>query len=86
MDAWPGGDRFVGLDVRIPTGTLPPHKVRPNVPVLLGNWRVVGGKGKDEQEALANIKEAIAAWLWAEDQKAISKDPNRKLPEILVSV
>ena len=26
-------------------------------------------QGKDEQEALANIKEAIHAWLWAEDQK-----------------
>jgi len=43
-------------------------------------------QGKDEQEALANIKEAIAAWLWAEDQKAISRDPHRKQPEILVSV
>jgi predicted RNase H-like HicB family nuclease len=28
-------------------------------------------QGKDEQEALENIKEAIQAWLWAEDQKAI---------------
>ena len=27
-------------------------------------------QGKDEQEALTNIKEAITAWLWAEDQKA----------------
>jgi len=27
-------------------------------------------QGRDEQEALANIKEAIVAWLWAEDQKA----------------
>jgi predicted RNase H-like HicB family nuclease len=27
-------------------------------------------QGKDEAEALANIKEAIFAWLWAEDQKA----------------
>ncbi len=43
-------------------------------------------QGKDEQEALANIKEAIAAWLWAEDRKAMSSDPNRKQPEILVSV
>jgi predicted RNase H-like HicB family nuclease len=43
-------------------------------------------QGKDEQEALANIKEAIAAWLWAEDQKAVSRNPNRKQPEILVSV
>jgi predicted RNase H-like HicB family nuclease len=43
-------------------------------------------QAKDEQEALANIKEAIAAWLWAEDQKANSSDPNRKRPEILVSL
>ena len=27
-------------------------------------------QGKDEQEALANIREAIVAWVWAEDQKA----------------
>lgn len=27
-------------------------------------------QGKDEAEALENIKEAITAWLWAEDQKA----------------
>ena len=32
-------------------------------------------QGKDEQEALANIKEAIAAWLWAEDQKAMRAMP-----------
>ena len=43
-------------------------------------------QGKDEQEALANIKEAIAAWLWAEDQKATSKLPRTSQPEILVSV
>jgi predicted RNase H-like HicB family nuclease len=43
-------------------------------------------RGRDEQEALANIKEAIAAWLWAEDQKAVASDPNRKRPEILVTV
>ena len=30
-------------------------------------------QGKDEQEALANIKEAIVAWLWAEDQKAAAQ-------------
>lgn len=29
-------------------------------------------QGKDETEAVENIKEAITAWLWAEDQKAIS--------------
>jgi predicted RNase H-like HicB family nuclease len=27
-------------------------------------------QGKDEKDALENIKEAIIAWLWAEDQKA----------------
>jgi predicted RNase H-like HicB family nuclease len=27
-------------------------------------------QGRDEKEALENIKEAIVAWLWAEDQKA----------------
>ena len=27
-------------------------------------------QGKDEKEALANIREAITGWLWAEDQKA----------------
>lgn len=43
-------------------------------------------QGADEAEALANIKEAIAAWLWAEDQKALSKNPRAKNPEILVSV
>lgn len=32
-------------------------------------------QGKDEQEALTNIKEAITAWLWAEDQKAVREIP-----------
>jgi len=27
-------------------------------------------QGRDELEALENVKEAITAWLWAEDQKA----------------
>ncbi len=27
-------------------------------------------QGKDEKETLDNIKEAVIAWLWAEDQKA----------------
>jgi predicted RNase H-like HicB family nuclease len=43
-------------------------------------------QGKDEQEALANIKEAIGAWLWAEDQKAVAGNTDRNRPEILVSV
>jgi predicted RNase H-like HicB family nuclease len=32
-------------------------------------------QGRDENEALENIKEAIVGWLWAEDQKAASKLP-----------
>ncbi|WP_449245862.1 type II toxin-antitoxin system HicB family antitoxin [Desulfobacca acetoxidans] len=28
-------------------------------------------EGRDEKEALDNIREAITVWLWAEDQKAI---------------
>lgn len=43
-------------------------------------------QGKDEQEALANIREAIAAWLWAEDKKAVAQSPHRTEPEILVTV
>jgi predicted RNase H-like HicB family nuclease len=27
-------------------------------------------QGNDEAEALANIREAMAGWLWAEEQKA----------------
>ncbi len=34
-------------------------------------------QGKDEKEALENIKEAIIAWLWAEDQKATSCLPQK---------
>ncbi|MDQ2925163.1 MAG: type II toxin-antitoxin system HicB family antitoxin [Acidobacteriota bacterium] len=32
-------------------------------------------QGKDEKEALENVKEAITAWMWAEDQKAIRAMP-----------
>jgi predicted RNase H-like HicB family nuclease len=32
-------------------------------------------QGKDEKEALVNIKEAIAGWLWAGDQKAFDALP-----------
>jgi predicted RNase H-like HicB family nuclease len=31
-------------------------------------------QGKDEQQALENIGEAITAWTWAEDQKAMSQE------------
>ena len=44
-------------------------------------------QGKTEQEALENIKEAITAWLWAEDQKAISSLPPPRASEtVLVTV
>lgn len=53
----------------------------------VGNYRVVYmideqteqvfpgcvSQGKDETEAIENVKEAITAWLWAEDQKAVSE-------------
>ena len=32
-------------------------------------------QGKDEEEAIANIREAVTAWMWAEDQKAIEHLP-----------
>ena len=32
-------------------------------------------QGRDEKEALSNIQEAISAWLWAEDQKAMANLP-----------
>ena len=40
-------------------------------------------QGKDEKEALENIKEAITAWLWAEDQKAVA---NIHTQPVLVAV
>jgi predicted RNase H-like HicB family nuclease len=36
---------------------------RPELPACVS-------QGRDEAEALANIREAMAGWLWAEDQKA----------------
>lgn len=41
-------------------------------------------QGKDEKEALENIKEAITAWLWAEDQKAAVGIPADK--QVVVAV
>jgi predicted RNase H-like HicB family nuclease len=32
-------------------------------------------QGRDEQEAIANIKEAITGWFWAEDQKTLGVIP-----------
>jgi predicted RNase H-like HicB family nuclease len=42
-------------------------------------------QGKDEQEALVNIREAITAWMWAEDQKALSLIPDEQT-QIVVAV
>ena len=33
-------------------------------------------QGRTEAEALANIREAIAAWLWAEEQKRGESTPS----------
>lgn len=32
-------------------------------------------QGRDEEEAMTNIKEAITAWMWTEDQKAMKALP-----------
>lgn len=40
-------------------------------------------QGRTEQEALTNIKEAITAWLWAEDQKAAQLLPSDQLPVVV---
>jgi predicted RNase H-like HicB family nuclease len=40
-------------------------------------------QGKDDREALANIKEAITAWLWAEDQKAAEALPEDQIPLVV---
>jgi predicted RNase H-like HicB family nuclease len=44
-------------------------------------------QGTDEKEALDNIREAITAWLWAEDQKAVAALPKREgAPPLVVAV
>ena len=44
-------------------------------------------QGKDQKEAFDNIKEAITAWLWAEDQKAVAAlPPNTENQQMLVAV
>jgi predicted RNase H-like HicB family nuclease len=35
-------------------------------------------QGRNEEEAMANIKEAITAWMLTEDQKAIESLPSDK--------
>jgi predicted RNase H-like HicB family nuclease len=41
-------------------------------------------QGRDEKEALENIKEAITAWLWAEDQKAVMAMGSNENPIVVV--
>lgn len=44
-------------------------------------------QGRDERAALDNIREAITAWLWAEDQKAAADIARRSdLPPVVVAV
>jgi predicted RNase H-like HicB family nuclease len=44
-------------------------------------------QGRDEKEALENIREAITAWLWAEDQKAVKSLPtDSQITSIVVAV
>lgn len=41
-------------------------------------------QGKTEKDALENIKEAIEAWLWAEDVKATAKTLKRSKKRSIV--
>ncbi|MGA2433768.1 MAG: type II toxin-antitoxin system HicB family antitoxin [Bryobacteraceae bacterium] len=40
-------------------------------------------QGRDEKEALENVKEAITAWMWAEDQKALRTLPPQSHPVVV---
>ncbi len=40
-------------------------------------------QGRDEEEVLKNIKEAITAWLWAEDQKALKGLSGDRTPVVV---
>jgi predicted RNase H-like HicB family nuclease len=42
-------------------------------------------QGRDEKEALDNVKEAITAWLWAEDQKAMKSMPSQSTFVVVVN-
>jgi predicted RNase H-like HicB family nuclease len=42
-------------------------------------------QGRDEEEAISNIREAITAWMWAEDQKAMKSLPENQT-SLLVAV
>lgn len=40
-------------------------------------------QGRDEEEALRNIREAITAWMWAEDQKAVEQMPKNRMQMVV---
>ena len=42
-------------------------------------------QGRTEEEAMVNTKEAIEAWMWAEDQKAMGELPFDR-PSTLVAI
>ncbi len=42
-------------------------------------------QGATEEKALANIREAITAWMWAEDQKA-AKAISPDLAQVVIAV
>lgn len=42
-------------------------------------------QGRDQEEALRNIQEAAAAWMWAENQKALDQVPGGQM-QFLVAV
>ncbi len=43
-------------------------------------------QGRSEAEALENIKESISAWLWAENEKAMSYLPKSDRSPVMVMV
>ena len=43
-------------------------------------------QGRDEKEALANIREAITGWLWAQDQRALEGQHQEGATQVLVAV
>jgi len=41
-------------------------------------------QGRDEREAIENIKEAITGWLWIADQKAVETIGSKRTPILVV--
>jgi len=58
--------------------------------LLLLFWYLIQGvsQGKDEEEALSNIREAITGWLWTEDRKVMKNYSRNKksYQPVMVSV